>query len=345
MPLLPAQNICLVRMSALGDTVHALAMMNGLRSGYPNARLTWILQELPYEMVKHQPGIDEFVVFNPRRGIKAWYQLAQKLRKRHFDLTLIPQVSAKASIIAALLKSDIKLGYDIGRSRELHWLITNRKLPPRPPQHVQDQFFEFLNYVGIKNHPVEWNFTFTESELEWREQFFGPIDRPVIAFVTASSNAKKDWHYTGYAAVMDYVAEKHHLQPLIVGGPSRREREIARRIANMCDCTPIIGLERPIRRTLLQLSGSAIVVSPDTGPMHAAVALGVPTVSLYGYSNPRRCGPYRRFHDLLIDKYTSEEDDAGQVRRKTRPNRMAQISPDEVIEKIELALPKYVRPK
>jgi heptosyltransferase I len=344
MALLPAHNICLVRMSALGDTVHALALMNGLRHGYPNAHLTWILQELPYEMVKQQPGIDEFIVFNPRQGVNAWYRLAKALRKRRFDLTIIPQVSAKASIIAALIKAKVKLGYDVGRSRELHWLVTNHKLPPRPPQHVQDQFFEFLDYVGITDYPIEWNFTFTDEEIAWRSAFFEPIDRPVIAFVTASSKPEKDWPYSGYAAVMDYVAHTHHLQPLIVGGPSEREWTVARKIFEACRCKPVIGLERPIRRTLLQLSGSVMVVSPDTGPLHAAVALGIPTVSLYGYSNPRRCGPYRRFHDLLIDKYTSEEDDAHHVHRKTRPNRMVQISPDEVIEKIELGLAKYVRP-
>lgn len=330
-------------MSALGDTVHALAMMNGLRWGYPNAHITWILQKLPYELVKHQPAVDEFIVFNPREGIGAWYQLACKLRNHHFDLAIIPQVSAKASIIAALVKADLKLGYDIARSRELHWLVTNRKLPPHPPQHVQDQFFEFLDFVGIKDYPVEWNFKFTAEELAWRKNFFGGIKRPVIAFVPASSNVEKDWYYKGYVTVMDWVTQEFKLQPLIVGGPSKRERLIARSIANSCKCTPIIGLEKPIRRTLLQISGSVLVVSPDTGPLHAAVALGIPTVGLYGYSNPKRCGPYKRFHDLLIDKYTSFTDDNNHIRRKTRPNRMVQITAEEVMAKIELGLTRYAQ--
>ena len=74
----------------------------------------------------------------------------------------------------------------------------------------------------------------------------------------------------------------------------------------MCKKEPVIALEKPIRKTMMQLAGSRIVVSPDTGPLHMAVALNTPTIGLYGYSNPKRCGPYRKYHDLLIDKYKLE---------------------------------------
>lgn len=338
---IPARKICIIRMSSLGDTVHALALVNGLRKGYPDAHLTWILQTLPYEMVKRQPNVDQFIAFDRKGGLKSWQKLARELKGKRFDLVLAPQVSAKASLITTLVRSKIKLGFDIRRSRELHWLVTNRKLPPHPPQHVQDQFFEFLDYLEIEDYPVEWNFAFTEEELAWQESFFKKLGRPVVSFVIASSDPRKNWHTRGYAQVMDYVDKTLKMQPMIVGGPSRHEQSTATEILRLCSSSPFLALEKPIRRTLLQLSGSALVVSPDTGPLHMAVAMNVPTVGLYGFSNPRRCGPYRRFHDLLIDKYTNPGEENARIRRTTRPGRIERISTDEVIEKIELGLRRY----
>jgi heptosyltransferase I len=128
---------------------------------------------------------------------------------------------------------------------------------------------------------------------------------------------------------------------MIIGGPSAIEHAAASEICRLCRSKPIIALEKPIRHTLLQISGSRLVVSPDTGPLHMAVALNIPTVGLYGYSNPRRCGPYRKYQELLIDKYNDPGEENAPITRKTRPGRMQMITPDEVIGKIELGLKNY----
>ncbi len=331
----------MIRLSALGDTVHALALANGLKHGYPAAHLTWILQELPYQIVKYQPSVDRFIVFNRRNGWTAWRQLHAELKNQRFDLLIVPQVSIKAGLIAAMVSADIKLGFDFRRSREFHWLVTNRKLPHRPAQHVQDQFLEFLEYLGIHDYVPRWDFVFTPEEIDWRNDFFRRSSRAVAACVIASSDPRKDWNAAGYAQVMDHMDQKMDLQPMMVGGPSRREAEIADQIMKQCRCRPIVALEKPIRHTLLQLSGSRLVVSPDTGPLHAAVAMNIPSIGLYGFSNPRRCGPYRRFPDLLIDAYTDPGEEQAPIRRKTKTNRMDLITPDHVIEKMELAVERY----
>lgn len=337
MPRFPATNICLVRTSAVGDTVHALALANGLRKGYPDARLTWVLQTVPYEMVKYQPVVDRFIVFDRRAGAAGWFRLIRSLRKERFDLAVIPQVSAKAGLIALFTPADIKLGFDRARSRELHWLVTNQKIPPRPMGHVQDQFFEFLDFLEINDYPKAWDFVFTQQERRWQAAFFAGIDRPAIGFVIASAHPEKDWPPACYAQVIDDVDSRLDLQPVILGGPGGREKRIADEILSLCRCRPVIALEKPIRHTMLQIEGCRLVVSPDTGPLHIAVALNVPTVGLYGYSNPKRCGPYR-FRDLLIDHYNDPGEEDTPITRKTRPGRMETIRPETVIEKIELGL-------
>lgn len=338
----PAKKICIIRLSALGDIVNTSAFVNRLRKGYPDAHITWILQPLTYDLVKNNNSVDRCIIFDRKGGIDAWKSIAAELADEYFDLVFMLQVSLKASMISFLVKGDVKLGFDFSRSREMQWLFSNRKIPASKPAHVLDQFFEFLDYAGVPDCPVDWGFSFTEDEIAFRDDFFKPISRPVISFVIASSNVEKDWHAEGYAEVMDYVDSVLGFQPMIIGGPSSWEKELADHIVSLCRCEPVIALEKPIRKTLVQLAGSAVVVAPDTGPMHMAVALNVPTVALYGYSDPRRCGPYMRFQDLLIDKYNLPEEFIETITRKTKKGRTGQITAGEVIEKIELAVDRYV---
>ncbi len=335
------ERILIIRLSALGDVVHTLAFVNRLRKARPHAHITWILQPLTYDLVKHQDNVDRFVVFDRKGGLAAYKKLRSELEHDEFDRVFMLQVSLKASFISLLAKAKEKLGFDIRRSRELQWLFSNRRIPHRKPGHVLDQFFEFLDFLDIPDTPLDWAIRFTDEELDYRHRFFKVIPRDVAAFVIASSNPEKDWTVEGYAKVMDDVDERLGLQPMIVGGPSDYERELAERICDLCRSKPLLALEKPVRHTLLQLSGSKVVVAPDTGPMHMAVALNVPTVALYGHTDPRRCGPYRRFQDLLIDAYNRPGETPGTVTRKTKKGRMLDITPDEVFEKIRLAVETY----
>jgi heptosyltransferase I len=333
-----------IRTSALGDVVHALAMVNGLRAGYPGAEITWVLHPLGHDVVCRQPAVDRFVVFPRHGGFAGWRRLAATLAAERFDLAITPQVSAKAGLVTAMVDAEIKLGFDWRRSRELHWWVTTEHVPHRRPGHVQDAYLEFLDWLDIARGEPRWDLRFDPEEVAWRDAFFAGLGRPAAAFVVASSRPIKDWPADGYARAMEHVSGALGLQPLIVGGPSRREREVAAAIVERCRVPVTVALERPVRRTLLQLSGAAVVVAPDTGPLHAAVALGVPTVGLYGASDPRRCGPYLRFGDLLVDHYNDPDERDRRIRRTIKRGRMATITAGEVIEKVELALDRYPRP-
>jgi len=343
MPNIDAKKICLIRTSAIGDTVHALSFVNGLRNGYPDAHLTWVLQTFPYELVKHQPGIDRFITFDRKGGPKDWISLFSQLRSERFDMVIVPQISAKASLLTFFTPAAVRLGFDFKRGRPLHWLITNRHIPPRPMGHSQGQLFEFLEYLGIKNFPIEWNFTFTAEERSWQQKIFDAIGRPVIGFVVATAHREKDWQAQKYIRVMDYAHETLNMQSMIIGGPGAAERRMTDEILGGCRSEPIVALEDSIRRMMLRLDGCRLVVSPDTAPLHVAVALDVPTIGLYGYTNPRRCGPYNKFLDLLIDKYNDPGEENAPINRSTRAGRMPSITAEEVIEKIELGLNRYPR--
>lgn len=340
MPRFNAQRICFIRTSAIGDVVHGLAFLNGLRSGYPDAQITWITQRIPGELIAGHPAIDRVITFDRNMNPGEWRDLIRCIRKDRYDLLIDPQVSIKASLLTLCARADIKLGFDFHRTRELNWLVTNHRIPRNPPGHVMDQLLEFLDYLEIDYPEPVWNFRITPEEAAWKKRWQAQFSRPVIGLVPSSSSPEKDWPAERYAVLADRIVSETDLEPVIICGPGKRECHAAEVIHAAAKSHPVIASEKPLRNTLWQLSCARIVVAPDTGPLHMAVALGIPTIGLYAYSNPKRCGPYR-FRDLLVDLYNEPGRAPAPVTRKTRPGRMKRITVDAVMDTVHLALKKY----
>jgi heptosyltransferase I len=332
-------------LSAIGDAVHVLPVANALRRAWPDTRITWVIQPVPYRLVSGHQAIDDFIVFERRRGWNAagsFLDVRRALRERHFDLLLGLQVYLKAGVLTALAEAQVKLGFDRARARDAQWLFTTHRVPARPPQHVQDQYLEFLEHLGVPPEPITWGITFTESERESQRAFFGSLDRPACAVVVGTSKREKNWSPEGYARVLEEIDAMHGLCPVLVGGPSATERAMADEIGRRTRAKPVDMLGDDVRRLAWLLDGSALVVSPDTGPLHVARALGTPVVGLYGYTNPKRTGPYRAFEDLVVDGYAAYEGEDYPASPEYRDG-MTRVTVERVLEKVDLAVERYVR--
>ena len=163
-------------------------------------------------------------------------------------------------------------------------------------QHVQDQYFEFLDALGVPHEPVEWDLGPWPEERAWQREFLATFDRPIASDRRRDEQAGEglDARAVG-GGVRRALSSDFGLQPVLVGGRSARElaaeriimerasaQAASRRSAAGCGSSSAI------------LDASALVLSPDTGPLHMAVALDRPVISLMGYTNPKRTGPYRR---------------------------------------------------
>jgi len=328
-------------MSAVGDAVHVLPVVNALKRHAPACHITWLLQPGPATLVRGHRSVDEILIFDRAAGLGAFVQMRRELAKRTFDLVINLQVYFKAGIVTALTRAPIRLGFDRARARDLNWLFTTHRIPARPVgQHVQDQYFEFLEALGVNPAPVVWDLGPWSNELAWRDEFFSTIDRPVAAIVVATSKPEKDWIPARWAAVADLLYETYGLQPVLVGGRSERELAAEQVILAKARHRPRSALGSGLRNLVGILSGSALVLSPDTGPLHMAVALERPVISLMGYTNPKRTGPYRRFHDLLIDAYGNPGEDYP-VSMENRTGRVLQITVDQVREKVDVWQARY----
>lgn len=356
----PPASILIVMLSAVGDAVQVLPVVTALKRAFPGTQLTWVIQPNPHTLVADHPGVDEFILFNrDRRGPSPralWSSLAtlrsssRALRgvahqqpTKEFDLILGLQTYLKAGLLTALAPGRIKIGFDWGRSRDLNALFTTHRIPAHPDgnAHTQDQYFEFLHLLGVDPDPLAYGLTLTREEREAQQRFFQELHRPGCAVVLASSDPRKDWSIDGYARVLETLYHDFGLQPLIVGGSSDREARLASELTDLTRAPVVSAMANDLRRLLWLLDGSRLVLSPDTGPLHMARAMEVPVVGLYGLTNPRRSGPYRKFQELVVDGYARYPGEEYEILRRRRRGGMGRITPRMVLEKMELALELY----
>ena len=335
-----SRRVLIVMMSALGDSVHVLPVIHALKRHDPRTHVTWVLQPGPASLMRGHPHVDEILLFERSRGWKAFPHLRKQMAGRRWDLVLDLQVYFKASLVTAMARSPHKLGFDRARARDLNWLATTRRIPPHAPQHVQDQYFEFLAALGVPHEPVEWGLGPWPRERAAQSAFFAGLDRPAAVLVIGSTHPEKEWLPERWAALADALWADFGLQPVLAGGTSERERETERVIRERSRAPIVSTLGVPLRELVWILDGSALVVSLDTGPLHMAVALDRPVISLMGYNNPRRVGPYRRFHDLVVDAYGDPGEDYP-ITAAHRLGRMPRIAVDDVLDRVQIWRDRY----
>jgi heptosyltransferase I len=333
----PLDRVCIVMLAAVGDAVHALPVINAIKRAHPAARISWVMQAGALtNLLTGHPAVDEVIPFVRGDGWRGFAAVRRALHERAFDCVLVLQPYLKSGIVASFAKAPVILGFDRARARDLSWLFSTHRLPAHPLQHMQDQYLEFAAWLGVDPHPLTWDIgPWNDAEREWQRAFMAQFDRPIVPIVVATSKPQKDWPAARWAEVCDALAHEFGLQPVLVGGRSPREVEAERVILAHTLHKPFSALGNGGLRGLAAIiEKSALVISPDTGPLHLSVALGVPVISLLGYTNPKRVGPYRKFADLLIDAY-GEPGEAYPVSMDNRPDRMGRITVRQVLEKVD----------
>lgn len=330
------RRVGIATVSAVGNAVHLLPVLNSLKRHRPEVHTTVVTQPGAAALLRGHPAVDEILLFDRRSGWRGFLELRRALAARPFDLLLNVQAYFKSGVVAGLAKAPVKLGYDRARARELTWLFATHRLPRRPRAHVQDEYLEFVEWLGVPAR-LEWGLGPTEEERARYAELLPDSGRPTAALVLGTTRPEKEWPAERYAALVDRLEGELGARAVLVGGRSAREDAVAEEIRRRAARAPLDLREWDLRRLVYLLDRAEVVVTPDTGPLHVSVALGTPTVSLMGFTNPRRFGPYRRFGELLVDAYGDPGEDyppdAGH-----RPGRMERITVEEVVEKVELAL-------
>ncbi len=319
----PPRSVCILRLSAIGDTCHVVPVVRTLQRGFPDTRITWIIGRFEAKLMTLLPDV-EFITVDKRAGIKAARELRARLAGRSFDVLLHMQLALRASLAASCVPARVKLGFDRARARELQWLFTNARIAPRAREHVLDSFFGFTEALGIEGRVLDWSLPLPEEAQAYAARLI-PDATPTLLLSPCSSHALRNWSAERYAWVADHAATRHHMRVILCGGPSPAEREMGEAIAARARA-PLVNQigQDTLPKLLALISAATALLSPDSGPAHMATMVGTPVIGLYAATNPARSGPYLS-RQWCVDAYAAA---ARQFRGKT---------PDELpwTEKIE----------
>lgn len=293
------RNILVIKMSALGDIIHALPSLYALRRLYPKARITWLVEPQFAEILPEAPYIDEKFIFRKNTLKKLPFfekitflrRLRAELHRRRFDLAIDLQGLFKSSLIAALCGCAERIGYC--EMREGSFLVTRPVCGKNRQGHIIQRYLDVIRSLG--DVPDEVVFPLPDFSRE-AEKMRGLLAQEGAAgktavFFPAAGWASKEWPPERYAHLAEKFAAKGVSVVLSGGAADAAKAEKIKKMA-----APLKIIDFTGKTTIIELLGlvkqAAVCVGADTGPLHIAAAAGVPTVSLFGPSSGQRAGTY-----------------------------------------------------
>lgn len=289
-----SERILIVRLSAIGDVMHGLPVLLALRDARPNAFLAWVVEGVSGQLLHNHPALDQLVRV-PRKWLKQPGQvveLRRQLRALEFDVALDLQGLTKSAVAAWLSGAKRRIGYDGRDGRELsRWL--NNELVTAEKTHVVDRNLELLAPLGIADAGARFDLPETEDEGRAADKLLAAEQlRERFAVINPGAGwPSKLWPAARFAAVAQYLGTRHALRSLVVwaGGS---ERLAAEEIVAGSGGSATLAPATSLRELAAVARRATLFVSADTGPLHMAVAVGTPSVGLFGPMPAERNGPY-----------------------------------------------------
>ena len=284
------RSLCLLRLSAIGDVCHAVAMVQAIQKQWPSTKITWIMGKIEAQLLFDLPNVN-VVVFDKKTGLSGMRAIWKQLSNQTFDVLLHMQLALRASVLTIGIKAKYKVGFNRTRAKELQWLFTNKKLPESKSQHVLDSFFEFAIFLGIEKTEATWNIPLSTSDIEFAKNIIIE-NKPTFVISPAASKDERNWLTDRYAKIADH-AIKQGYQVILCGSPTKREVDLGHSIEREMDntATNLIG-KTSLKQLASVINQAKLILAPDSGPAHIATTQGTPVIGLYGHSNPLRTGPY-----------------------------------------------------
>ena len=285
------RTVCILRLSAIGDTCHVVPVLRTMQQAWPATRFTWIIAKTESRLMRLIEDV-EFIIVDKKAGAAAWRATRRQLAGRRFDVLLHMQLALRASLIARQVRASVKLGFDRARARELQWLFTNARIAAKTREHVLDSFFGFTAALGIGARQLRWDVPLPRAAQE-RARALIPDAQPALIISPCSSHVARNWRPERYAAVAAHAVRRHGMRVILTGGASALEQATGAAIEHAAGVPVSNQIGRDTLPELLALLGRAsVLVSPDSGPVHMATMVGTPVLGLYAATNSARSGPY-----------------------------------------------------
>ena len=303
-------NILIVKLSAVGDVIHTLPSLAVLRKLYPEANITWVVEDASSDILSGHPYLDRLIVSHRKQWIEDVKRgrfaktareiraFIRELRRQPYDLVIDFHGLMKSAVLVLLSSGKRKLGYD--SMQELSGLFLNEKIPEDMNKHAIDRYLDFPRHLGADIREPEFLIPIRQENIDRVDEYLrrNGIDRK-DAFVAVSPVALWDtklWPDEKFALLCDRIVEELKVSVVFTGAERGRLDRIRSRMRS-----PSINLggETTLKDLACLYQRSSLLVTTDSGPMHVAAAVGTPVVALFGPTDPARTGPYGEGHAVI----------------------------------------------
>ena len=302
--------ILIIKPSSLGDVVHALPVLHGLRTRYPQATIDWLINSSLAPLIEEHPQLSQAMPFDRRRfarlasnpaAARDFVRFVAGLRKRSYELVIDLQGLFRTGFLAWASGAPVRIGFRDAREGA-RFFYTHRLHSDDPNMHAVDQNYLVASMLGFDDVPVVFDLGLTD---ELRREAVGLLGdngaaegQSVTVVAPGARWETKRWPTERFAETIDALQTTSERRVVLVGGPD--EYDLCARIAALCQSPPIVlAGQTSLRQLAAVIELADVVLCHDSGAMHLAAALGRPLLCLTGPTNPRRTGPYRRLDDVL----------------------------------------------
>jgi len=299
----PHRRILIIKPSSLGDIVHALPVLAGLRAAYPHAHIAWLAGSSFADFLAGHPMLNEVIPFDRRRYgrmlqsgriFTEFLRFVGQLRKRRFDLVIDLQGLVRSGFLAWASGARRRIGF--ARAREFAWAFYSHRVHcPRSDRHAVDKNLRLAEALGLDVRSAAFPLGLRDEELAAvRTLLVDSAGCPLNRFVAVVPGARWDskrWQPECLAELIDRMRQGD-LPPVVLLGAAS-DRTFTDGVLAHCR-SPVVDLvgRTSLRQLAAVLAQAELVVCHDSGPMHIAAALGKPLVAIFGPTNPARTGPY-----------------------------------------------------
>jgi heptosyltransferase-1 len=291
-------NVLIVRLGALGDVVHTIPAAAALRAAFPSAHIDWLVDARHRAIVDLVTAIDRSITLE-RPTPSGWSKAIGILRQVHYDVALDLQGLLKSAVLARASGAARVVGFSIWHLREKTARPFYSDVHDPDGGHVIAKNLRLLRALGVNDEEVRFPIADTPSAaLDAVRHRIGP--RPFALINAGAAWPNKRWPPERFGQLAAFLREECGLQPVILWGPG--EELLAAQVTASASATAIEAPRTSVTDLVALARASSLVISGDTGPLHIATAVGTPTVSLFGPTDPQRNGPFDEA-DVAVSRY------------------------------------------
>ena len=277
----------------VGDSILAIPAMKAVRTRYPDAEITLLVRPWVAGIFKAAPFIDHLWSEPRPSGIREWIRVTSSIRERRFDLALLFPNSFESAVMIFLGRVPQRIGYATDGRR---WLLTNSLKPVSGKRHQVYYYLALASALSAEVNPPSISIEANAEERAHAARLLAsegiaPGRGYLVLNPGAAYGSAKRWNEEGFADAGDTLATEVNLDVAIIG--SETERSIAENIQKrMRNRVAILSGRTSLETLIGVMAGASLVLTNDSGPMHIAAALGIPTVAVFGSTDDVVTGPW-----------------------------------------------------